>query len=56
MKVKTPIKAIRAKCKDCTCGQLQDIKDCTIEKCPLHPYRMGRRPTDKEIIKYESMK
>jgi hypothetical protein len=56
MKLKTPMKAIRAKCLDCTCNQLQDIRECTIKKCPLYPYRMGRRPTDKEIIEYEKIK
>ena len=56
MKVKTPIKAIRAKCLDCTCNQLQESRECTVKNCPLHPYRMGRRPNDKEIIEYEKLK
>ena len=56
MKLKTPMKAIRAKCIDCTLGQLQDIRECTVKKGPLYPYRMGRRPTDKEIIEYEKLK
>ena len=56
MKVKTPLKAIRAKCIDCCCGQLHDIRECTLMKCPLHPYRMGRRPKDREIIEYEKLK
>jgi uncharacterized Fe-S cluster-containing radical SAM superfamily enzyme len=45
----TPIKAIRAKCLDCTCGQLKEIRFCTIINCPLYPYRMGRRP-DKATV------
>ena len=44
MKTSTPIKAICAKCIDCSCGQLKEIKECTMKKCPLWPYRMGRRP------------
>lgn len=40
----TPIKAIRAKCKDCCCGQVKEIAACTVTKCSLYPYRMGRRP------------
>lgn len=56
MKLKTPMKAIRAKCLDCTLNQLQDIRECTIKKCPLYPYRMGRRPTDKELAEYEKLK
>lgn len=39
-----PIKAIRAKCLDCTCGNSAEVRRCTVEKCPLYPYRMGHRP------------
>ena len=41
----TPIKAIRQMCKDCTCDQPKEIRNCTIINCPLYPYRMGKRPT-----------
>lgn len=44
MKRLTPIKAIRAKCLDCCCGQNMEVRLCTAENCPLHPYRMGKRP------------
>lgn len=40
----TPIKAIRAKCLDCCCDSRSEVRLCSIEKCPLHPYRMGHRP------------
>jgi len=40
----TPMKAMRAKCMDCTCDQVAEIRECTIKLCPLWPYRMGRRP------------
>lgn len=40
----TPIKAIRAKCLDCCCDSFVEVRLCPIEKCPLHPYRMGHRP------------
>ncbi len=40
----TPIKAIRAKCMDCTCHQPKEIRECRIITCPLWPYRMGKRP------------
>ena len=46
---KTPIKAIRMKCLDCTCGQVKEIRLCPIINCPLYPYRMGRRP-DKATV------
>lgn len=49
MEVKTPIKAIRAKCLDCCCGQISEVRLCEIETCALWPYRMGKRPK-KEIL------
>ena len=44
----TPIKAIRAKCIDCCCGQRQEVRLCTVAGCPLHEYRMGKRPKNHE--------
>lgn len=44
----TPIKAIRAKCIDCSCSQISEIRDCQITSCSLHPYRMGKRPTKSD--------
>ena len=50
MKVLTPIKAIRAYCIECSGGMTKEVKLCTAEKCPLYPYRMGKRPkVDKDI-------
>lgn len=43
-KIKTPIKAIRAKCLDCMCGQAREVRLCPITRCALFPYRMGHRP------------
>lgn len=37
-------KAIRAKCLDCTCNQIAEVRKCPIERCPLHPFRMGKNP------------
>ena len=45
----TPLKAIRAKCMDCTAGQFIEIRLCTCTECPLYEYRMGKRPKDKSI-------
>jgi hypothetical protein len=44
MKRLTPMKAIRAKCLDCTCQQPKEVRLCTVSQCPLWPYRMGKRP------------
>jgi len=40
----TPIKAIRAKCLDCSAGSQLEVKECIIDDCSLYPYRMGRNP------------
>lgn len=40
----TPLKAIRAKCLDCCCGQANEVKQCTVESCPLWPLRFGKGP------------
>jgi len=40
----TPVKAIRAKCLDCCCNQVKEVRLCPVEKCPLYPYRMGKNP------------
>lgn len=37
-------KVIRAKCTDCVCGQIAEIRKCTCAGCPLWPYRMGKNP------------
>ena len=45
----TPIKAIRAKCLECSCGSFFEIANCPIKKCALYAYRFGHRPKDEEI-------
>jgi hypothetical protein len=42
--LRTPIKSIRAKCLDCTGDQPKEVRLCPVHACPIHPYRMGRRP------------
>lgn len=39
---KSPLKAIRAKCLDCTCGQASEVKNCQIKQCSLWEYRFGK--------------
>ena len=46
---KTPLQAIRAKCLDCMCGQLAEVRLCPCEDCALYPYRMGHNPNRKGI-------
>ena len=40
----TPVKAIRAKCLDCSGQQPKEVRHCPVTNCALWPYRMGKRP------------
>ncbi len=40
----TPMKAIRAKCLDCSGGSPKEVRLCLIHTCSLYPYRFGKRP------------
>lgn len=43
----TPIRAIRAKCLDCMCGQANEVKLCPCTDCSLYPFRLGKNPNYK---------
>ena len=47
--IKTPLKAIRAKCIECSCGQKNEVKLCPVTGCPLYPFRIGKNPYKKEL-------
>lgn len=49
---RSPLKAIRAKCLRCSCGNKAEVRLCTLESCPLWPFRMGHR-LPKEIVEGE---
>ncbi|MFA5238237.1 MAG: hypothetical protein WC476_00835 [Phycisphaerae bacterium] len=39
-----PLRAIRLKCLDCSCGNQKEVAECFIGwDCPLYPYRMGKK-------------
>ena len=44
MKILRPLKAIRAKCVECSGGSTAEVKACEAEDCPLYPYRFGHNP------------
>lgn len=44
-----PMKAIRAKCLECCCDSVSEVKECNITGCPLHPFRMGKNPFRKKV-------
>ena len=45
----TPMRAIRAKCLDCSCGNTAEVRECVIKDCALYPYRMGHRPKAEDL-------
>ena len=40
----TPMRAIRAKCLDCSAGSAHEVRLCPVETCALYTYRMGKNP------------
>ncbi len=47
--VPTPVlKAIRAKCIDCSGGSRAEADDCLVRRCPLYPFRTGSNPWKSE--------
>lgn len=50
----TPVRAIRKKCLDCCCGQIKEVRLCTVKDCALYRYRNGHRPKDDETPTEES--
>lgn len=50
MKTLTPMKAMRAKCLDCCCGEVKEVRNCPVTDCPIWPYRMGKRPSIDDLV------
>lgn len=44
----TPMKAIRAKCKECKSNRYSEIANCENEACPLFEYRFGKKPDSQK--------
>ena len=42
----TRAKEIRLKCLDCCAQQYKEVQMCTLKKCPLWRYRMGKEEND----------
>jgi hypothetical protein len=38
------LKAIRAKCLDCSGGMQSEVRECVVRDCALYPFRMGSNP------------
>ena len=54
--IKTPIKAIRAKCLDCSGWSSHEVDLCVIPDCPLFPYRTGKHPKLKGRVLTEEQR
>ena len=42
--LKSPLRAIRMKCIDCSGYSANEVKLCTIPHCPLYEFRFGKKP------------
>ncbi len=51
----TPMKAIRAKCLECSNDQMKEVRLCPIKKCALYEYRTGHRPKGEEVTAEDSL-
>ena len=49
-KILAPLRAIRAKCVDCSAGSMKEVRECVMLDCPLYPYRLGKSPNRKPRI------
>lgn len=45
----TPLRAIRAKCRECSGGSTAEVRECPVYDCPLYPYRNGHNPARRGI-------
>lgn len=48
--------AIRLKCYDCSCYDLNEVKHCTAYSCPLWAFRLGKKPKEGRLKAVESAK
>lgn len=45
-----PLKAVQAKCMDCSGGSPYEVTKCAVGCCPLFPYRFGCRPRPQKAV------
>ena len=55
-KILTPIKAIRAKCIECSGGNRVEADRCQIKDCSLYAYRHGKSPNRKPRVLTEEQR
>ena len=37
----TALQAIRKKCRECSGGGVEEVRECVIKSCALYPFRFG---------------
>jgi len=47
-RAKTPLKALRARCLDCCCGDASEVRKCTATDCASWPFRLRTDPFRKK--------
>lgn len=55
-KTLTPVKAIRAKCIECSGGNRSEADRCQIKDCPRYAYRHGKNPNRKPRVMTEEQR
>jgi len=55
-KPKTPLEAIRLKCKECSNNQKDEILNCPIKDCPLYHYRIELTQIESVEVSVEPVK
>ena len=54
--IKSPTRAIRAKCLDCTYGSRKEVELCPARTCPLYAFRFGKNPYRTRTLTDEQKK
>lgn len=55
-KITSPLKAIKAFCIECNCGQASEVPRCPCTDCPLYEFRRGKNPYLKKELTEEQRK
>ena len=54
--ITNPVKAIRAKCLECSNDSTIEVKECNIKNCALYPFRFGKNPYRTKRVLTEDQK
>jgi hypothetical protein len=51
-----PLKALRAHCLDCCCGNASEVRKCVSVECPSWAFRMGVNPFRQKRVLSDAQK